>query len=86
MFKLTGRRRAFHDHRRLMHVACKVVARHATCGDPDTASTAEIVALAFGEHQMRITDAEALDYLNAALADRGYPLRPAAPQAGGEDQ
>ncbi|QNT96760.1 hypothetical protein HEP81_06525 [Streptomyces griseofuscus] len=86
MFKFTGRRRAFHQHQRLMRVAFKVVSRHATCGGPDTASTAEIVALAFGEHQMRITDAEALDYLNAALADRGYPLRPVAPQAGGEDQ
>ncbi|MEW2272157.1 hypothetical protein [Streptomyces griseofuscus] len=86
MFKSTGRRRAFHQHQRLMRVAFKVVSRHAICGDSNTASTAEIVALAFGEHQLRITETEALNYLNAALADRGYPLRSAAPQAGGEDQ
>lgn len=82
MFKnRKARRQSAVRHGLLLRVALKVVSRHVIHGDldqvPSQTLAAEIIALAFGEQQMRITDPEALDYLNAALVDRGYPLRTA---------
>jgi hypothetical protein len=73
--KARARRAANARHRALMTIASHVIARHVRLGDTSTA-TAEVIAIAFGRHQLRITDDEALDYLNAQLAERSLPLCP----------
>ncbi|WP_217553102.1 hypothetical protein [Streptomyces sp. GbtcB6] len=73
--KSKARRTENRRHRALMSVADHVVSRHVIAGDSEQATTGEIIALAFGRHQLRITHAEALDFLNAQLAARSLPLR-----------
>ncbi|MBT2673970.1 hypothetical protein J7E95_24745 [Streptomyces sp. ISL-14] len=75
--KITEGRTARRRHRHLMEAAHHIVRRHALDDSTDKASGAEVAALVFGWHGLRIADDEALDYLNAVLADRGFPLLPA---------
>jgi hypothetical protein len=75
--KRTARRAEARRHATLLQLADRVVSRHTLHGDSMQATPAEVVALAFGRARMRVTDAEALDYLNAVLADRSLPLLPA---------
>ncbi|MFF1297956.1 MULTISPECIES: hypothetical protein [unclassified Streptomyces] len=91
--KQAARRTAARQHRQLMAAARHILSRHALEGTVTRINPAEIVALVFGRHAVRITEDEAVDYLNAALADRGYPLftdavtssiEPVSPDAGGE--
>lgn len=83
MFKKQGARRAAaRTHRQLLAAANHVVSRSALELGVEHAKPAEIVALVFGRHALRIDEAEALDYLNAVLVERGYPLRNAAPEVG----
>ncbi|NUP42345.1 MAG: hypothetical protein HOY76_36270 [Streptomyces sp.] len=65
-------------HRHLLTIAAHVL-RSYTNASPD-----QVVALAFGRHGLRIETAEALDYLNAARAERGFDLiEPQAATTGG---
>lgn len=75
---LKARRAEALRHAALMTTARHVISRHTLHGESLQDSPAGVVALAFGRHRLRITEAEALDYLNAQLADRGLPLLPAA--------
>ena len=62
-------------HRRLMRVATELVRRAegALASAPVQTVTADHVAiLAFGRYQFRISEAEAADYLAAALVVRGH--------------
>ncbi|MFJ2162388.1 hypothetical protein [Streptomyces sp. NPDC087856] len=79
-----AKKQATRRHRDLLSVAQRVVSR-ATL-DRSTGQIAEVVALAFGRHELRITDDEALDYLNAVLAERGFPLHAAALPAPRDEQ
>ncbi|MER5211975.1 hypothetical protein ABT063_15680 [Streptomyces sp. NPDC002838] len=72
--KIRAQRAEDRRHRQLMHAAQHVISRRALDSDIAQATPAEVVALAFGRHALRIEDTEALDYLNAVLAERGYPL------------
>ncbi|QHC33912.1 hypothetical protein [Streptomyces sp. HF10] len=70
-------------HQRLMRLASVLVDRTilasvlvSSVGRP--ANPADLVALAFGRHQMEVTEEEAARYLDAALVERGERLlRPA---------
>ncbi|MGC9536548.1 hypothetical protein [Streptomyces sp. UG1] len=75
--KISERRAERRRHRHLMEAAQHIVRRHALDDSTDTASPAKVAALAFGWHGLRVAEDEALDYLNAVLADRGFPLLPA---------
>ncbi|GGR45820.1 hypothetical protein [Streptomyces netropsis] len=71
--------RARKRHIRLMNVASHLVreAESRLMGEPSrvTAVTAvEVATLAFGRHELRIEEAEATDYLAAALVDRGHSI------------
>lgn len=88
------RRAADRQHRQLMDAARHIVSRRAIESSVDRIDPAEIVALVFGRHNIRITNDDAADYLNAVLADRGYPLftdavttsvETVSPDAGGEE-
>jgi len=82
--RFTSRRAATRRHRQLLNVADRIVSRHALDRELGLADPAAVTALAFGRHGLRIDDAEARDYLNAVLAERGLPLlpTPAAVQEG----
>lgn len=80
--KIRARQAAGRRHRQLMRAASDVVRRHYLLGEAENATPAEIVAVAFGRHELRIDVDEALDYLNAVLAERGYALRHADAEAG----
>lgn len=68
-------------HRQFLDIANHVVRRHILEARSGSAATpAEVVALVFGRHAARIDEAEALDYLNAVLAEHGYPLLPGGAQ------
>lgn len=82
----TQNRAAARRHRDLLTVAQRVVSRATLDRSTEQIGLAEITALAFGRHQLRITDAEALDYLNAVLAERGFPLHAAAHPAPRDEQ
>lgn len=77
-----ARRAATRRHQQLLDAARHTVSRHAVEDTITRIDPAEIVSLVFGRNAIRITEAEALDYLNAVLADRGYPLHqaPAKPE------
>ncbi|WP_327260016.1 hypothetical protein [Streptomyces sp. NBC_01240] len=60
-------RRANQRHARLMGVADRLVIGRLA----DPATPAEVAALAFALHQIRITESEAAEYLNAGLVRRG---------------
>ncbi|QQC89853.1 hypothetical protein [Streptomyces alfalfae] len=59
-------------HARLMLAANKAINQHIL-READ-ATPAFVVALAFAMFAIRLDTGEARDYLNAALADGGYPL------------
>ena len=70
-------RRAHRRHTRLMRAA-----DHLIFGKPDAQlAAADLIALAFGRHQLRITEAEAVDYLNAGLVRRDRTRRLTTPDA-----
>lgn len=73
-------------HSQLLRTANDVVSRGSLDRRIADLDPALIVALAFGRYELRVTDEEAIDYLNAALAERGFPLRytdcPVEPSAG----
>ncbi|XUL89709.1 hypothetical protein ACQ86D_26340 [Streptomyces galilaeus] len=70
-----ARRAAYRRHQKLLAAARQIVSRHAIEGTVTHVGPAEVVALVFGRHAMRIAEAEAVEYLNAVLVDRGFPLR-----------
>jgi hypothetical protein len=72
--RLRARRQAKADRRR--HVQLVVAANRAINKAPSSVGPqpATVIALAFAMHAIRLDEAEARDYLNAALAERGYPL------------
>ncbi|MEU0587246.1 hypothetical protein [Streptomyces sp. NPDC006132] len=72
--KIRARKAADRRHRQLLRAANHVVSRRALNGQIEQADPAEIIAIAFGRYELRIDDDEALDYLNAVLAERGYAL------------
>ncbi|RSN13762.1 hypothetical protein DMH25_08205 [Streptomyces sp. WAC 01325] len=79
---IRARKAADRRHRQLLRAANDVVSRRSLAGTIDDIDPAEIVAIAFGRHELRIDVDEALDYLNAILAERGFPLRYATAEAG----
>lgn len=61
-------------HRQLMAVANRLIDREASSGylSPKyEANAKDLVALAFGRHQLTVDEAEADRYLNAARAEKG---------------
>lgn len=60
-------------HSRLMRVVDQLV----FCQMEEEATPAQVIALAFGRHQLRITEDEAAEYLDAGLVRRGHKPRPA---------
>lgn len=84
--KHAARRTAARRHQSLMSAARHILSRHAIEGTVTRIDPAEIVALTFGQHAIRITESEAIEYLNAVLADRGYPLYQAAVETEGDSQ
>lgn len=69
------RRQAKAEHRRhvrLMLAANRAINKHIL--RPDDPSPATVVALAFAMFAICLDEDEARKYLNAALADGGYPL------------
>lgn len=73
--KRRARKAADRRHHQLLCAANDVVSRRALLGQVEHTTPAEIVAIAFGRYELRIDEDEALDYLNAVLAERGFPLR-----------
>lgn len=82
--KIRAKQATARRHRQLLRAASDVVSRHSLLGETPNADPAEIVAVAFGRHELRIDADEALDYLNAVLAERGFPLRYASTETGGD--
>lgn len=78
-----ARKDADRRHKQLLLAARHVVSRGTLDRRIEDIDLAEVVAIAFGRYQLRITNEEALDYLNAVLAERGYPLRCAHPTPSG---
>ncbi|MFF1916118.1 hypothetical protein ACFVYE_31940 [Streptomyces sp. NPDC058239] len=68
--------RANQRHARLMNIATDLILGR----DADAPTTDEFIALAFGRYELRITEDEAFDYLNAGLVHHGRKPRP-TPQA-----
>ncbi|MEU0069522.1 hypothetical protein ABZ027_08255 [Streptomyces sp. NPDC006332] len=75
--KIRAKKAADRRHRQLLLAANHVVNRSVLDRSVEQAAPAEIAAIAFGRYELRISDDEALDYLNAVLAERGCPLRTA---------
>lgn len=71
-----------------MEAARQIVGRRILDDATDRIVPAEVVALVFGRTGERISEDDARDYLNAVLADRGFPLLPTPTQAleAGEDR
>jgi hypothetical protein len=67
--------RARQRHTRLMSIATSLILGR----DESAPTTEEFIALAFGRLQLRITEDEAFDYLNAGLVHHGRKPRPGAP-------
>ncbi|MFI9311577.1 hypothetical protein [Streptomyces triculaminicus] len=67
-------RQAWQRHARLMGVAEDLVreAGMKQTRSPQEVSSVEVACLAFARYQLRIDEAEAADYLAAALVARGY--------------
>ncbi|WP_406501945.1 hypothetical protein OHA04_37540 [Streptomyces sp. NBC_01590] len=66
-------------HRRLRSIAKQLVSYSdsgAVSQINHTDLAARLTALAFGNWQYRLTTTEATQYLDAALAERGFPLTP----------
>ncbi|MEU8688813.1 hypothetical protein [Streptomyces sp. NPDC048665] len=80
--KFREQRAAHLRHRQLMRAADRVVSRHVIDNEPSRATAAEVAALVFGWHGLRVPEDEATEYLNAVLADRGFPLLPSSAEAG----
>ncbi|WP_424893291.1 hypothetical protein [Streptomyces sp. XH2] len=59
-------------HSRLMGVAEDLVREAGVKQVPEKVSPVEVACLAFARYQLRIDEAEAADYLAAALVARGY--------------
>ncbi|WP_328743582.1 hypothetical protein OG436_39310 (plasmid) [Streptomyces caniferus] len=61
-------------HNRLMsaaeHLIREAVLKPTT--SPEQVTATQVACLAFARHEMRIDEAEAADYLAAALVERGY--------------
>lgn len=61
-------------HAQLLVTADKAISKQLLHGNSLRPESATMVALAFGMFEIRLDIAEARDYLNAALAERGHPL------------
>ncbi|MEU4170998.1 hypothetical protein AB0F46_29475 [Streptomyces sp. NPDC026665] len=61
-------------HGQILRVAGDIVTRGAMERNVQGIDPNRIVAITFGRYRLRVTEDEALDYLNAELAERGYPL------------
>ncbi|MEU9406219.1 hypothetical protein AB0E08_11000 [Streptomyces sp. NPDC048281] len=72
--KRAARRAASRTHRQMMDAARHVLGRHVLEDTVPHVDPAEVVALVFGRHALRITEQDAIDYLNALFAERGFPL------------
>lgn len=83
MFEKSRKQRAAaRRHRLIMAATRHIVSRHVIYGDVKQATPGLVVAYLFGQSGLRIGEAEAVDYLNAVLADRGYPLLASSTSAG----
>ncbi|MER6103707.1 hypothetical protein ABT115_15620 [Streptomyces sp. NPDC001832] len=69
--------RSSRRHARLMRAADSLIFGK----DTEALTAGDLIALAFGRFQLRIDEAEAVDYLNAGLVRRGHAQRLAAPNA-----
>ncbi|MFF2411881.1 hypothetical protein [Streptomyces sp. NPDC058092] len=75
--KFREARHASRRHTRLMRAA-----DHLIYGRTDAElDAADLIALVFGRHQLRITETEAVNYLNAGLVRRSRTRRLAVPNA-----
>ncbi|MEV5611521.1 hypothetical protein [Streptomyces sp. NPDC052225] len=72
-------------HARLLLAAEKAISSHVLRHQGMHPAPAVVVALAFALYAIRLDEDEARDYLNAALAERGYPLLDEARTDEGED-
>lgn len=72
---MLSRIRANRRHTRLMRIASTLVDRKdvGAVSDFTTIRPGDITRLAFGMHQLHVTDDEATTYLNAALVRVGQP-------------
>ncbi|MGV2914470.1 hypothetical protein [Streptomyces alfalfae] len=61
-------------HAALLAVADQAIHKQLLHGNGMRPGPDKVVALAFSMHAIRLDLDEARDYLNAALAERGYPL------------
>jgi hypothetical protein len=61
-------------HARLLVTAEKAINNHVLYREGLHPAPATVAALAFALFAIRLDEDEARDYLNAALAERGYPL------------
>lgn len=80
--KIKARRVENRRHGQLLAAARHIVGRRIVELNVQDVEPAEVVALAFGRYGLRIDEGEALDYLNADLAERGYPLRAPSTEEG----
>ncbi|MFD6432842.1 hypothetical protein [Streptomyces venezuelae] len=73
---LRDRRNQRQRHARLLVAAERAISKQLTHGTGQDLrpAPATFIALAFGMFAIRLDNDEARDYLNAALAERGYPL------------
>ncbi|MCX5345898.1 hypothetical protein [Streptomyces atratus] len=62
-------------HARLMRAADSLIFGQ----DTEALAAGDLIALAFGRYQLRIDEAEAVDYLNAGLVRRGHTRRLTTP-------
>ncbi|MFB7852916.1 hypothetical protein ACFC34_38690 [Streptomyces sp. NPDC056053] len=67
--------RANRRHARLMRAADFLILGQ----DTEALVASDLVALAFGRYQLRIDEAEAVDYLNVGLVRRSHPQGLATP-------
>lgn len=81
--KRAARRADDRRHKKLMDATRHIVSRASLEHRIKDIDLTEVVALAFGRYQLRITEDDALDYLNAVHAERGFPLRSTHPVPSG---
>jgi hypothetical protein len=70
-----ARKAAARRHARLLRVAKDVVSQGVMDRRFSGIDLKRIVAIAFARYELRITEDEALDYLNGILAEYSLPLR-----------
>ncbi|GFE20058.1 hypothetical protein [Streptomyces nigrescens] len=75
MFKKHAEKReASRRHRQIMNAAYHLLTPGLHLDTTARLSPEDVVVLAYGRHQIRITEEEARDALGAALLERGFDL------------